>query len=243
MKTIRNTILTGLLLGAATTWSHAAVLYSSLVNTPTLVNDENAYALPDAATVSSLGKSTTDTGTLYFRYTVTNPASNSTTESGTSYYYAGMSLYNGADDENLGVGNGWFEHAYSAFGPDGSLDLNSATPDSGVSYQRVKSTDTTTIVFRVDYNSNAADTITVWLNPNFSQTEAAQNTALKTSFTADASFDRLYLREGGMPGTGDGWSFSNVAIADSFASIGSVPEPSAALIGGLGMLALLRRRR
>lgn len=37
--------------------------------------------------------------------------------------------------------------------------------------------------------------------------------------------------------------FDEVRIGDSYASVAAIPEPRAALLGGLGLLALLRRRR
>jgi hypothetical protein len=55
------------------------------------------------------------------------------------------------------------------------VDLNSAMPEPGETYQLVRSTDVTTIVFRVNFNSGADDTITVWLNPDPNLAENAQN--------------------------------------------------------------------
>lgn len=177
----------------------------------------------------------TATDSLYFKYTVTNPASNS----GTENYYAGMQMWEGGA-ERLGVGNAWSAHAYSYFGS-GDGDLNSATPEPSQTYQLVRSTDTTTIVFKVDYMNGVDDNITVWLNPDLGQSEAAQNAALTTTFTANASFNELRLREGG---NGAGWNFSEVAIASSGTDTGFfVPEPSAVLLCGFGTLSLLRRRR
>jgi hypothetical protein len=140
------------------------------------------------------------------------------------------------------VGNGWGAWAYSAFGT-GNTDLNNPDPaTSPYSIKLVESTDITTFVFRVDFNSLANDDVTVWLNPNLSLTEAEQSASLTTSFNADATFTNIFLREGG---GGDGWTFSNIAIAENSTDTGffAVPEPSAALLGGVGMLALLRRRR
>lgn len=234
MKSTQIPLVTGVLLGTSCVLSHAAVLYS--MAGPVTVNETWNYAPPGL----SLSRGASATGTLYFKYTVTT-ASNKDTES----YYAGMSFFDGGA-EHLGVGNGWDPWAYSAFSgglPGGNLDLHSANPEPGESYQLVRSTDMTTIVIRVDFNSFANDNITVWLNPNLGLTEAAQSASLTTNFFADANFDTIYLREGG---GGDGWTYSNFAIAENSTDTGffaPVPEPSAALLGGLGMLGLLRRRR
>lgn len=234
MKHLHQSVLAGILLGASGSLSHAAVLYT--MPGSVTVNETWNYAPPGL----SLSRGPSASGTLYFQYTVGSPASNNTTES----YYAGMSFfYQGG--ENLGVGNGWDPWAYSAFSgglPGGNLDLNSANPEPGQTYQQVRSTDTTTIVIRVDFNSFANDNITVWLNPNLSLTEAAQNPSLTTSFSANATFDTIYLREGG---GGGGWTYTSFSIAENATDTGffAVPEPSAALLGAFGLLGILRRRR
>lgn len=234
MKSIQKPLLAGILLGASGALANAAVLYS--MAGPVTVNETWNYSPPGL----SLSRGAATTGTLYFKYTVTNPASNNTNE----FYYAGMSFFDGAS-ENLGVGNGWDPWAYSAFSgglPGGNLDLNSATPEPFATYQEVRSTDMTTIVIRVDFNSFANDNITVWLNPDLGLTEAAQSSSLRTNFFANATFDTIYLREGG---GGSGWTYSNFAIAENSTDTGffAVPEPSAALLGGFGLIGLLRRRR
>lgn len=247
VSSIKRHLLAGLLLGAGGGLSNAAVLYTYADVTPELVNNDNAFVLPGMPI--DLFRDATATGTLYFQYTVTNPASNRDTEA----YYAGMSFYY-LGGENLGIGNGWDPYAYSAFSggvPGGNIDLKSATPEPGEIYQHVRSSDTTTIVFRIDFNSGigANDNVTVWLNPNLSLTEAAQNPLKVTTFTANANFDTVMLREGD-DGVGidnpAGWTFSNVIIAENSSDTGffaAVPEPSSAMFCALGGIALLRRRR
>lgn len=223
MKPIPTPFFAGLLLAASAGLAPADVLYT--MAGPQLVDETWNFAPPGL----SLSRGPGATGTLYFKYTVTNPASNFTTEQ----YYAGMSFFDGAS-ENLGVGNGWNPWAYSAFSgglPGGNLDLKSATPELGQTYQQVRSTDVTTIVIRVDFNSGANDNITVWLNPNLALPEAAQNPALTTTFSANASFDTIYLREGG---GGGGWTYSDFAIAENATDAGffAVPLTTSTWDGG-----------
>ena len=94
MKSLQKTILTVALFGAASTLSHSAVLYTYAGTT---IN-EASTSVPSM----SLSRNTSSTGTLYFKYTVTNPASNSTNED----YYAGMQLYD-SGAERIGIGNAW----------------------------------------------------------------------------------------------------------------------------------------
>lgn len=224
MKTIHNSILAGFLLVGSCGVSQADVLYSFAG--PQLVSDTWNFAPPGL----SLSRGATATGTLYFKYTVTNPASNKDTES----YYAGMSFFD-QGNEHLGIGNGWGPWAYSAFNTAvGNKDLKSATPEPGAAYQLVRSTDITMIVIRVDFNSSANDNVTVWLNPNLTLTETQQDPALTTTFTANADFDTIYLREGG--DAGSGWTYSDFVIAENATDTGffAVPSTTATWDGGGG---------
>ena len=182
--------------------AHAEVVYKSAG--PHLVSENHTFPLPGL----NLSRGAMATGTLYFKYTITHPASNL----GTERYYAGMSFFAG-ESETLGVGNATGTSAYGTFGSTGDRDLRSAMPEPGQTYQFVRPTDITTIVFRVDFHSDADDNITVWLNPDLSLAESEQNPALVTRFTAKASFDKIYLREAGE--RGDGWTFSDIVIAEN----------------------------
>ena len=163
------------------------------------------------------------TNTLYFKVHV-DPLSDASTEE----YFAAFELYEG-DKERLGIGNALKAWAYSAFRADANgeshegsdyIDLHSSrpepsTPGTSVIYENPHRGIECTIVFKVQYVLGGDDLVTVWLNPDLGPgaTEGAQPESLITRFNANASFNEIHLRHGG---GGDGWIFSDMAIATSF---------------------------
>ena len=79
-----------------------------------------------------------------------------------------------------------------------------------------------TIVFKVQYVPGGEDLVTVWLDPNLTHGATAENQPdnITTKFKAKATFDEIRLRHGGNGGIrndgGNGWFFSDMAIATSF---------------------------
>jgi signal transduction histidine kinase len=160
---------------------------------------------------------------LYFKFHV-NPLSDASME----LYSAGFQLFQG-DDERLGMGNSLKAYAYSAFntlatGKDnhvpGDMDLRSASPESYepgsyLSYEMPRRGIERTIVFKVQFVPGGEDLVTVWMNPRLAPgaTEDNQLTNLVTQFKANASFDQIRLRH---HGNGDGWVFSDMAVATAF---------------------------
>jgi two-component sensor histidine kinase len=102
----------------------------------------------------------------------------------------------------------------------GEYDLKSSKPEAaglGVfkPYELPRHGQERTIVFKIQYVPGGDDLVTVWLNPDLSArgTDKNQGEILTTKFKANASFDQVRLRhEGG----GNGWIFSDMAIATSF---------------------------
>lgn len=172
----------------------------------------------------------TASDTLYFKFHV-NPLSDASMEP----YSAGFQLFEG-DQERVGVGNSLQAWAYSAFntsetGADnkvaGDLDLNSGSPESyepghPLSYELPRRGTERTIVFRVQYVPGGDDLVTVWMNPRLTPGATSENepTNLVTHFKANARFDQIRLRHHGY---GDGWVFSNMAVATSFEDFIVVP--------------------
>ncbi len=183
----------------------------------------------------SVKRDDTANDTLYFKFHV-NPIS----DAGTEDYFAAFELYEG-DAERLAVGNALKAWAYGAFNVfeagktnfnvfetgrtnnepgDFGIDLHSSKPlfagrGGYFEYELPRKGIERTIVFKIQYVAGGKDLVTVWMDPDLGPgaTEAGQMESLTTRFTADGSFNQIRLRHGG---GGDGWTFSEMAIATSF---------------------------
>jgi len=204
------------------------------------------WSEPDARTVHFSGtgldylggavkRTSTNNDALFFKFHV-DPLSDVASEP----YFAGFQLFENGQPR-LGVGNALEAWGYSAFltseiGPSnvvytpgtsfpGEYNLKSAHPEAvnlGTyrPYELVRRYVERTIVFKVQYVPGADDLVTVWLNPNLGRgaTEDNQPEVLTTKFKAQATFDEIHLRhdKGEKGDGGDGWVFSDMAIATSF---------------------------
>ena len=167
--------------------------------------------------------------TLYFKFHV-DPISDVLSEP----YFAGLQLFEGGR-ERLGLGNAMEAWGYSAFDTAetglsnraaGEFNFNSAQPEPAHlglfwPYEVVHRGIERTIVFKVQYVPGGDDLVTVWLNPDLasSATEKSQSETITTRFKAKATFDQIRLRHGKgekNPDGGNGWIFSDMAIATSF---------------------------
>jgi PEP-CTERM motif len=120
-----------------------------------------------------------------------------------------------------------------------NLTLNGMSGDSAVSLGNFT---TTLLLAKID---QAANTISLFVNPDFSQTEASNTAAVSLNYgTLPDSFDTVRLRAGNA-NTGNVWQFDNVNVTNI--SPFAVPEPSTlALLTGpalLGAWFSIRRRR
>lgn len=98
----------------------------------------------------------------------------------------------------------------------------------------------TSRVFNMDYYLTGATSGTTTMSGNFASLGGTVSNAvtynIRVTTTAVTDDLSLVLGQGaGSSGTGEGYLAGYKVVA--------IPEPSAALLGGLGMLALLRRRR
>lgn len=171
----------------------------------------------------AIKRDASSSGTLYFKFEV-DPLSDVSTE----LYFAAFQLFEG-DTERLAVGNSLKAWAYSAFNTlntgennqvTGDIDLRSSRPEAYGQgdvqpYELPRRGIKCTIVFKVQYIPDGDDLITAWMNPDLRHgaTEENQPENLVTHFKANASFDQIRLRHGGI---GGGWIFSDMEIATSF---------------------------
>jgi signal transduction histidine kinase len=167
---------------------------------------------------------------LYFKFHV-DPISDVASEP----YFAGFQLFEG-NEAHLGVGNADEAWGYSAFntseiGPSnklsGEFNLRSAHPEPAHlglfwPYEVVHHDVERTIIFKVQYVPAGDDLVTVWLDPNLGPgaTDKNQPDNITTKFKANAAFDQIRLRHAGTGDVhhdaGNGWIFSDMAIATSF---------------------------
>ncbi len=171
----------------------------------------------------ALKRDDTANDALYFKFHI-DPLSDAASEA----YYALFQLCVG-NEYRLAVGNAPDAWGYSACfasdtGPSnrlaGEFDLKSSQPEAAgrglyKPYELPRHDQQRTILFKVQYVPGGDDLVTVWLRPNLNRgaTDDNQPEILTTKFNANASFDQIRLRhEGG----GNGWIFSDMAIATSF---------------------------
>jgi signal transduction histidine kinase len=174
---------------------------------------------------------------LYFKFHV-DPLSDIADEP----YYALFQLCE-TNSYRLGMGNALEAWGYSAAyaaetGPSNRVNadeafdadefnLNSSHPEGAglgkfFPYELPSHDRPRTIVFKVQYIPGGDDLITVWLDPVLSHGATPENQPenLTTKFKANASFNEIRLRHDGTGGLrhdgGNGWIFSDMAIATSF---------------------------
>jgi uncharacterized repeat protein (TIGR03806 family) len=138
--------------------------------------------------------------TLYYRFSM---------EWNTIRTYGALELYTNAN-EVFGIGDNSGSANWSCFyyasGNENDFDLNPATTIVANQWH--------TFVVKISFNQGAVDNETIWMDPNFANSENNQSSAIITTQTFDASFNRVYLR------AGDSATYSNIVFATTAGSVG-----------------------
>lgn len=186
-------------------------------------------ATPNQQQARVLSAGLSGDATIWIRF----EAQQFTTLTGSTNSYGGLGLYNGTTEQVL-IGKAWPGPYEWRAGTGGAL-VAPVVPVSTLSL--------TTVLAKITLNATGNDTLDVWLNPADLSSESTLGTAAISRSDADLSFDRVRLRAGSGAGGTESWQFDNLVLATTLGEVASVPEPSSALLGGIGLLALFRRRR
>ncbi len=146
--------------------------------------------------------------------------------------FAGISLYNSVGDAEVAFASHNSEEWRIL-----ELNVTGGTTQTGVSIAQ----DTTyLLVAQIAWGASTTsgnETVSLWVNPTIGGSLGTANAeALDVDMT-----DFNKIRIAGQDAVD--YTFDEIRIGDSFASVTPVPEPSAMLLGSFGLLALFRRRR
>ena len=155
--------------------------------------------------------------TVYARFSMA--FNNLNGETGNGGGYGGLHFFDGTT-AHLIVGNNWPSLNWSFDTSEGlEDDLTPVTP--------IVFNEWHTMVERIDYSPGGNATVNIWLDPDFTQTEANQPNAPYT-LSMDDTFDSILLRTGN--GTTSA-TFSNIVIAATSADAGFVPPTIPQFLG------------
>jgi len=147
------------------------------------------------------------TRTLYTRFSMAFHDLNGETGGGGGY--GGLHFFQD-NGEKLLVGNGWTSLNWSSDAAGVQSDLNPIVP--------IVLDEWHTMVVRADYSSGGSAAVKIWLDPDFTQTEANQPNA-PLQINADMVFNQIRLRCGN--GTASA-TFSNIIVAANSSGVGFV---------------------
>jgi hypothetical protein len=144
--------------------------------------------------------------TLYTRFSMVFYDLNG--EFGTGGGYGGLQFFQD-NGERVIVGNPWTSLNWG-------MDANGNQQDL-IQFLPVYLGEWHTIVVRTDYTPNGADTVRIWLDPDFGVTEANQAVPPSTFNNIDAAFNNIRLRCGN--GTASA-TWTNIIVAPTSAGVG-----------------------
>lgn len=249
----------GSVMGLAGSWSSSGSNQQSVVSPglsfPGLSTTGNAArrtSAPGGAessvtiSASAVTSLTADGSTIYFSLLVRNDRFSVSNENLVFTIGSGALVVPGSDKQNPTIigGEGFGIHLDGNTDGGSTIDIFGYQIDDGVASQSTGKVDndatvnTFMIVGRIDWVANGGnDTLTLW-NVTDPTTGLPGSSFATMSADLDQSlFDTLAIESQQVA------TIDEIRFGTTLASVGVVPEPSAALLGGLGALLLLRRRR
>lgn len=162
-----------------------------------------------------------DTGTIWLSFDWSCNDDTNGAGTGASQQWGTFSFFNGAS-EIIAIGNPWQSNTWRLQGADSEI--------SNVGARK-------TGVVQFTLGLGATDSAKLWVGVTGSPVDVSGAAAATVS-----GFNLNGVNAVRIMGTAE-QTFDNLVIGTEMLDVAAIPEPSAALLGGLGMLALLRRRR
>jgi hypothetical protein len=181
----------------------------------------DGHALGISAAKRDLPATIGDTGTLWLSFDWSMQDDTNGANTGALQQWGTFSFFNGGS-EIFAIGNPWQGNTWKLGGV-----------DSGISSVGARKTG----VVEFTLGLGATDSAKLWIG--------ATGSPVDVTGTAAATVSGFNLNGAGtirIMGAAE-QTFDNLAMGTTMLDVDAVPEPSAALLGGLGMLALLLRRR
>jgi hypothetical protein len=145
--------------------------------------------------------------------------------------YGGLTFYIGESEKFL-IGNTWPTVGHDKW------SMNGVSPTMELNYSGMK-----TAVARITLGAGATSTVDLWVGATDSPVDVSGAALASVTGRELAGVDGIRINGNDFGGGGNNQSFDNLLIGTTVADVDAIPEPSAAFLGGLGMLCLLPRRR
>ncbi len=179
------------------------------------------HALGISPAKRDLSATVGETGTIWLSFDWSCNDDTNGANTGASQEWGTFSFFNGGS-EIFAIGNPWHNNTWQLGGV-----------DSGISNVGARKTG----VVEFTLGLGATDSAKLWVGATGSPVDVSGAAAATVS-----GFDLNGVGTIRIMGTAE-QTFDNLLIGTTMSDIAAIPEPDAALLGGLGMLALLRRRR
>jgi hypothetical protein len=145
--------------------------------------------------------------------------------------YGGLTFYiNGS--ETFLIGNTWPTVGHDKW------SMSGAGVSSEINYGGMK-----TGVARITLGTGATSTVDLWVGATGAPVDVSGAALLRSTTANMAGVNGIRIGGADFGSNNANQSFDNLIIGTTMADVSAIPEPSAALLGGLSALALLRRRR